>query len=90
MTPAPTPSEEPTGEGPLLRMVTIRAESSRDVQQLRGMPLVDVVMVRPDPDRPPGDDKLSGGFIVEAVVSRGTLAKLKAMGFDVSEVPPRN
>jgi hypothetical protein len=90
MTPAPTPSEEPTAEGPLLRMVTIRAESSRDVQQLRSMPLVDVVMVRSDPDRPPGDDKLSGGFFVEAVVSRSTLAKLKAMGFDISEVPPRN
>ena len=83
MTPAPTP----TDEGSLLRMVHIRAESSREVQQLRGMPLVDVVMVRPDPDRPPGDDNLSGGFIVETVVPRGTLAKLEAMGFEISEVP---
>jgi hypothetical protein len=86
MTPTPTP----TDEGPLLRMVAIRAESSREVQQLRGMPLVDVVAVRPDPERPPGDEELSGGFIVEAVVPRDVLAKLKATGFDVSEVPPRN
>jgi hypothetical protein len=90
MTPTPESSEEPTGEGPLLRMAIIRAKSSREVQQLRRMPLVDVVAVRPDPERLPGDDNLSGGFIVEAVVPRDTLAKLEAMGFEISEVPAGN
>jgi hypothetical protein len=87
--PAPTPSQEPTAEGPLLRMVIIRARSSPEVKQLRQMHLVDIVRVRPDPSRPPSEELLlSGGFIVEAVVSRGMLAKLKAKGFEVSEVPP--
>lgn len=86
MTPAPTPADE----GPLLQMVTIRAESSREVQRLRQMSGVDIARVRPDPERPSGEDRLSGGFIVEAVVPRGVLNKLKAMGFDVSEPPPRN
>jgi hypothetical protein len=88
MTPAPAPSEEPTDQEPLLRMVYIRAGSSREVQQLRQMPLVDVIRVRPDPSRPPSEESLSGGFIVEAVVTQGMLAKLEAMGFEISEVPP--
>ncbi len=90
MTPAPTPSEEPTDEGPLLRMVTIRAESSREVEQLRQMPMVDVVAVRPDPSRPPGNELDLGGFIVEAVVPRDVLDALKAKGLEVSEAPPEN
>lgn len=90
MTPVPAPSEEPTDQGPLLRMVYIRAGSSREVQQLRQMPLVDVIRVRPDPSRPPSEESLSGGFIVEAVVTQGMLAKLEAMGFEISEVPPQN
>jgi hypothetical protein len=67
-------------------MVVIRARSSREVQQLRGMDL-DIAKVRPDPSRPPSDESLSGGYIVEAVVTSGQLSKLEAMGFDVSEVP---
>jgi hypothetical protein len=91
MTPAPAPSKEPTAQEPLLRMVYIRARSSREVQQLRQMPLVDVIRVRPDPSRPPSEEEelLSGGFIVEAVVTPGMLAKLEAMGFEVTEVPPQ-
>jgi hypothetical protein len=90
MTPIPAPSQEPTPEGPLLRMVLIRAGSSFEVKQLRQMPLVDIVRVRPDPSRPPSEeDLLSGGFIVEAVVTPGMLAKLKAKGFEVSEIPPK-
>lgn len=88
MTPAPAPSKEPTDQEPLLRMGYIRARSSREVQQLRQMPLVDVIRVRPDPSRPPSEESLSGGFIVEAVVTQGMLAKLEAMGFEISEVPP--
>ena len=69
-------------------MVRIRARSSLEVRQLRQMHLVDIVKVRPDPRRPPSEESLSGGFIVEAVVTPGLLAKLKAKGFEVSEVPP--
>jgi len=71
-------------------MVYIRARSSREVEQLRHMPMVDVVAVRPDPSRPPGEDEesLSGGFIVEAVVPRDVLNVLKAKGFEVSETRP--
>ena len=67
-------------------MVYIRARSSREVQQLREMPTVDITRVRPDPEQPAGEDKLSGGFIVEAVVARGTLGKLEAMGFEISHL----
>jgi len=74
----------------MLIMVRIRARSSLEVKQLRQMHLVDIVRVRPDPSRPPSEEELlSGGFIVEAVVTPGILAKLKAKGFEVSEVPPK-
>ena len=48
---------------------------------------LDIVTVRPDSDRPPGGELLSGGFIVEAVANSGQLAKLKKMGFEVTEIP---
>ena len=67
-------------------MVVIRARSSREVQQLRGMDL-GIAKVRPDPSQPSNDRSLSGGHIVEAVVTPGQLSRLEAMGFDVSEVP---
>jgi len=71
-----------------LRMVIIRARSSLEIRQLRQMNL-DITRVRPDPSRPPSEEELlSGGFIVEAVVTPGILAKLKAKGFEVSEIPP--
>ena len=88
MIPAPAPSQEPTAEGPQLRMVLIRARSSLEVKKLRQMKL-DIARVRPDPSRPPSEESLSGGFIVEAVVTPGILAKLKAKGFEVSEIPPK-
>lgn len=69
-------------------MVLIHARSSIEVRQLRGMHL-DIAKVRPDPDRPPGEELLSGGFIVEAVVSSKILKKLKAKGFEVSEIPEK-
>jgi hypothetical protein len=37
----------------------------------------------------PGEESLSGGLIVEAIVTRGVLTKLKAKGFEVCEIPPR-
>ena len=73
---------------PLLRMVIIRTTSSRGLKQLRGMHL-DIVKVRADPYRAPGEELLAGGYIVEAVVTKGELAKLKAMGFEVTEVPEK-
>jgi hypothetical protein len=74
---------------PFLKMIIIRTTSSKGLKQLRGMHL-DIVNVRPDPDRPPGGELLSGGYVVEAVVTKGELAKLKAMGFEISEVPEKN
>ena len=74
---------------PLLRMVKIRTTSARGLKQLRAMHL-DIVNVVPDPDCPPGGELLSGGYIVEAVVTKGELAKLKKMGFEVSEMPEKN
>jgi len=65
-------------------MVLIRARSSQEVLQLRQMKL-DIVRVRPDPERPPSDESLSGGFIVDAVAVSGLVAKLKALGFEVIE-----
>ena len=82
-------AQTPANKEPLLRMVRIRAKSSIEVRQLRGMHL-DIVNIRPDPDRPPGGELLSGGFIVEAVATSGQLAKLKKMGFEVSEMPEKN
>ena len=81
-------AQETTNEAPLLSMVLIRARSSIELKQLRQMHL-DIAKVRPDPDRPPGEELLSGGFIVEAVVSSGMLNKLKAVGFEVSEIPEK-
>ena len=74
---------------PLLRMVIIRTPSSKGLKQLRAMHL-DIVGIRPDPDRPPGGELFSGSYIVEAVVTKGQLAKLRAMGFQVSEIPEKN
>jgi hypothetical protein len=73
----------------LLKMVLIRTTSSRGLKQLRAMHL-DIVNIRPDSDRPPGGELLSGGYLVEAVVTKGEWAKLKAMGFEISEVPEKN
>ena len=81
--------QESVAKDPLLRMVQIRARSSRGVKQLRGMHL-DIVRVRADPDRAPGEELFSGGYLVEAVVTKGELAKLKKMGFEVSEMPEKN
>jgi hypothetical protein len=69
-------------------MVIIRVPSSLEVEQLRRMKL-DIARVRPDPSQPPSDESLSGGYLVEAVVTPGLLSKLKTLGFDVTEVPPR-
>ena len=69
-----------------MRMVHIRAKSSLEVKQLRQMGL-NIAKVRPDPSRPPSAESLTGGFIVEAVVTPGLFAKLKAKGFDIAEAP---
>ena len=82
-------AQTPADRGPLLRMVRIRAKSSIEVRQLRRMHL-DIINVRADPDRPPGGELLSGGFIVDAVATAGQLVKLKKMGFEVSETPDKN
>lgn len=72
----------------LLKMVFIRTSSRASIKQLRAMP-IDIIRVRPDPERPADKNSLAGGFIVEAVVPTDILPKLRAMGFDVFEVPPK-
>ncbi len=72
-----------------LRLVLIKVKSSHEVMQLRRMKL-DIIRVRPDPNRPPGKESLSGGYIVEAVLAPGILSKLKAQGFEVSEIQNEN
>jgi hypothetical protein len=81
--------QEPSAKNTLLRMVQIRTTSSRGLKQLRKMHL-DIVNIRPDPERPPGEELFSGGYIVEAVVTKGELAKLKKMGYEISEMPEKN
>jgi hypothetical protein len=81
-------AQSPANREPLLRMVQIRTTSARGLKQLRVMHL-DIVSVRPDLDRAPGRELLSGGYIVEAVVTKDELAKLKKMRFDVSEMPEK-
>jgi len=78
-------AQELKGDEPLLRMVIIRARSSIGVKQLRGTH-IDIIRVRSDPGRPPGNDLLSGGFIVEAVVTADQLNEIEAMGFEVSGI----
>ena len=74
---------------PLLRMILIRTSSSRGLKQLRAMHL-DIVSIRPLASRAPARELDSDEYIVEAVVTKGQLAKLKAMGFEVSEIPEKN
>lgn len=83
-------------------MVHIRAKSPLEVRQLRqmGLDIAAVRLVPADPDRPPGKDLLTDRartqdkallpqeeFIVEAVITADILTKLRAMGFEVTEVP---
>jgi len=72
----------------MLKMVFIRASSPGSIKQLRAMP-IDIIRVRPDHNGPADKNSLAGGFIVEAVVPTDILPKLRAMGFEVSEVPPK-
>jgi hypothetical protein len=76
-------------EQSMLTMVFIRASSPGAVKQLRAMH-IDILRVRPDPQRPADEYSLADGFIVEAVVPKDILPKLKAMGYDVSEIPQKN
>ena len=78
----------PSAETSMLTMVHIRASSSGALKQLRAMP-IDIIRVRPDPQRPADENSLAGGIIVEAVMPKNLLPTLKAKGFDVSEVPPK-
>lgn len=80
--------QESAAKESLLRMVLIRTTPLRGLKQLRGMDL-DIISVKADPDRIPGEELFSGGYIVEAVVTKGQLAKLKKMGFEVCEIPDK-
>lgn len=82
-------NQNSVAKGPLLRMVQIRTTSARGLKQLRAMQL-DIISVSADSDRVQSDGLFSGGYVIKAVVTKGELAKLKAMGFEVSEVPEKN
>ena len=92
VTPASKPSQTPAEGDAQLKMVLIRAKSSLEVKQLRQMNL-DIIRVRTiesveSKETPDSKEALlEGKFIVEAVVTPGELAKLKSLGFDVTEVP---
>jgi hypothetical protein len=79
-------SSSAAGEA-ILKMVFIHASSPGSIKQLRAMH-VDIIRVRQDHNGPADKNSLSRGFIVEAVVPADILPKLRAIGFDVSEVPP--
>lgn len=95
-------SGESTSGEPLLRMVHIRAKSPLEVKRLHqmGLNIAAIRSVPADPNRPPGKDLLTDRagtpdkellpreeFIVEAVITAEILDKLRAMGFEVTEIP---
>lgn len=84
-TPVPTAAQGDTQ----LQMVLIRAESQLEVQKLRRMNL-DIVRVKAVESNETPDSKEAlrqGEYLIEAVVSPGQLAKLKSLGFHVTELP---
>jgi hypothetical protein len=92
ITPTSEPAEAPAEGDAQLKMVLIQAKSALEVKQLRQMNL-DIVRVRkiePTESKVTPDSKealLAGEFIIEAVVTPGELAKLKKLGFAITEVP---
>lgn len=79
----------PATDASKLRMVLIRTSSPGGLKRLRAMP-IDIIRVRPDPQKPMNKHSLAGAFIVEAVVPTHVLPRLRAKGFDVREVPPKD
>ena len=85
--PAKVQSAAP-GKSTMLAMVYIRVASPGSLKQLRAMP-IDIIRVRPDPSLATDKSSLGGGLIVEAVVPRDFMPKLKAAGFEISEIPQK-
>ena len=93
VTPASNPSQDPAEGDTQLKMVLIRAKSPLEVEKLRRMGL-NLIRVREVESKETSevtpDSKqafLEQEFLIEAVVSPGILAKLKGLGFEVTEVP---
>ena len=81
-------SPQAMGNESQLKMVLIRA-SAAEVARLRKMPL-EIVRVRPIAEMQTPTTKsdfLHSEFIVEAVAPAGLLARLRELGFDVTESP---
>lgn len=72
----------------MLIMVLIRTSSSGEIKKLRAMH-IDIVRIRSDPERQTDKHSFDSGWIIEAVIPRHLLPKLKAKGFEVSEVPQK-
>jgi hypothetical protein len=76
------------GKSTMLAMVHIRASSPGSLKRLRAMP-IDIIRIRPGPSMDTDQPSLGGGVIVEAVVTRDILPKLKAAGFEIREISPK-
>ena len=75
------------GESSMLIMVHIRASSPGGLKQLRAMP-IDIIRVRSEVNQAADKPSLDDSVIVEAVIPRNFLPKLKAAGYDVRIIPP--
>lgn len=84
----PDEKKTPNGQSPMLTMVLIRTSSSGEIKKLRAMH-IDIIRIRSDPERQTNKHSFGSGWIAEAVIPRHLLPKLKAKGFEVSEVPQK-
>ncbi len=84
----PDGGSKSSAKAPKLMMVSIRASSPGGLKQLRAMP-IDIIRVRPESQQPVDKNSLTGGILVEAVVPDNLLPKIRAMGFQVTLMPPK-
>lgn len=81
----PTEKTEPGGQSPMLTMVLIRTSSPGEIKKLRAMH-IDIIRIRSDPERRTDKDSFNSAWVVEAVVPKHLLPKLRAKGFEISEI----
>lgn len=72
----------------MLIMVHIHASSPAGLKQLRAMP-IDIIRVRSATKSAADKPSLDDSVIVEAVVPRDFLPKLKAAGYNFRKIPPQ-
>ena len=84
----PASNADSSAKGPALQMVHIFTVSPGGLSQLRAMP-IDIIRVRPAPGHPGENNTLNRAVIVEAVVLQSILPKLRAKGFHILEIVPK-